>query len=245
MLMDAQNLETHPLFSPELLIFSDIYNCYCNPHETQVMADRIPSVPSEQFFAIHDWDNLEVKARRQAQGLVWDPWPVKLKHTVNDDILSAAQVLVRIHNTGCITCSLQITLLPASGNIPNRQGGSADRGLYSLRSPSELPVRIHIWQPPGAKIMASKGLQTAALTVILASFGSLKKRNIKPSDICKHYRCWKSRLISKKWLESVPSQLHRIVHERWWSFNGSSFLKLPLELREMIVRMVIPRRLSY
>ncbi|CAD6589640.1 MAG: hypothetical protein ASARMPREDX12_003911 [Alectoria sarmentosa] len=209
------------------------------------MADRTPSVPSEKFYAIHDWDSLEVKARRQAQGLVWDPWPVKLKHTVNDDILSAAQVLVRIHNAGCITCSHQVTLLPASGNNPNQQGGSADRGLYSLRSPSELPVRIHIWRTPGAKIMASKGLQTAALTVILASFGSLKMRNIKASDICKHYRCWKSRLICKKWLESVPTQLHRTVHERWWSFNGFFFLKLPLELREMIVRMIIPRRLTY
>lgn len=87
--------------------------------------------------------------------------------------------------------------------------------------------------------MASRGLQTAALTVILASFGSLKKNNIEACDICKHYGCWKSRLISKEWLGCVPTRLHRTVHERWWSFNVFHFLGLPFELREMVVKMVI------
>lgn len=201
-------------------------------------ADLVSSTLSEQFYALRDWDSLEVKkAQRQSQGVVWDLWPVK--YPVNKNVYSAAQTLVRIHNAKCITCSQKITLLPASGNTLDQQGGSAHRGLYSLRSPSKLPVKVHIWQTPGAKIMASRGLQTAELNVVLASFGRLEMNNIKASDICKHYGCWKSRLISKKWLDCVPAQLHRTVHERWWSFNGFPFLRLPFELREMIVRMVI------
>lgn len=202
------------------------------------MTDLVLLVPSEQFYALHDWDSPEVhKFQRQAQCLSWDPWPVK--HTVSNHVFSAAQNLVRIHNARCITCSQKITLLPASGNNVHQQGGSVDRGLYSLRSPSALPVKMHIWQTPGAKIMASKGLQTAPLTGILASFGNLKKTNIRACDICKHYRCWKSRSISKQWLECVPTRLHRTVHERWWSFNGFPFLRLPFELREMVTRVVI------
>lgn len=176
-----------------------------------------------------------MKAQRQAQGLAWDPWPVK--HTVDIYVFAAAQTLVRNHNARCITCSQQITLLPASGNYPNLQGGSWDRRLYSIRSPSALPVKLHIWQTPGAKVMASKGLQTAALTTILASFGSLRNSTLKACDICKHYQCWKSRSISKKWLKSVPTQLHQTVQERWWDFNGFPFLSLPFELREMILRL--------
>lgn len=114
------------------------------------MASRMPSDPTEQFYAVCDWDNPTVKAQRQAQGLAWDPWPVQ--HTVDTDVFSAAQTLVRNHNSRCITCSQQITLLPASGNYPNLQGGSLDRCLYSLRFPYALPVKIHIWQTPGAKM---------------------------------------------------------------------------------------------
>lgn len=91
---------------------------------------------------------------------------------------------------------------PASGNYPNVQG---DRGLYSIRSPCALPVNIHIWQTPRTNVMARKGLQTAALIAVLASFGSLKRDNIEARDICKHYRCWKSPSISKKWSQCVPN----------------------------------------
>lgn len=83
--------------------------------------------------------------------------------------------------------------------------------------------------------MASKGVQTAALTTILASFGSLRNDTLKACDICKHYGCWKSRSISKKWLRYVPTQLYQTIQERWWAFNGFPFLSLPFELREMII----------
>ena len=127
-------------------------------------ASLTPSHPTEQFYAVRDWESPTVKAQRQAQGLAWDPWPVK--HTVDTDVFSAAQTLVRNHNTRCITCSQQVTLLPASGNFPNLQGGSLERGLFSIRSACTLPVKIHVWQTPGAKVMARKGLQTAALATV-------------------------------------------------------------------------------
>ena len=199
----------------------------------QAIASLTPSDPTEQFYAVRDWDSRIVKAQRQAQGLAWDPWPVK--HSFDTFVFAAAQTVVLSHNARCITCSQHITLLPASGNYPNLQGGSWDRRLYSIRSPSALPIKVHIWQTPGAKVMASKGLQTAALTTILASFGSLRNDTLKPCDICKHYRCWKSRSISKKWLQYVPTQLHQTIRERWWAFNGFPFLSLPFELREMIL----------
>ncbi|CAF9940893.1 hypothetical protein IMSHALPRED_002212 [Imshaugia aleurites] len=209
-----------------------------DPTKAHTLASLVPPVLSEQFYAVHKWDSPAVKkAQRQAQSLVWNPWPVN--HTVIDKVFSAAQTLVRIHNDKCITCSQRITLLPASGNDPYLQGGSENRGLYSIRSPSALPVKIHIWQTPGAKIMSSQGLRTAALTSILASFGNLKKDNMNACDICKHYRCWKSRSITKKWLQHVPTRLHHTVHERWWAFNGFSFLSLPFELREMVLRINI------
>lgn len=98
---------------------------------------------------------------------------------------------------------------------------------------------MHIRQTPGAKIMASKGLQTAALTSILASVGSLEKNNINASDICSYNRCWESWSINRKRLQYVPAQLHHRVHERWRSFNGFQLLSLPFEIREMVARRVI------
>ena len=68
------------------------------------MADLIPWSPAEHFYALRDWDSCQAKkAQHHAQRLLWDPWPVR--HTVSNDVFSAAQSLVRIHNATCITCS--------------------------------------------------------------------------------------------------------------------------------------------
>lgn len=53
-----------------------------------MMAGLLPSVPSEPFYAVHDWDRpVMKKAQGQSQDLVWDLWPVN--HTVNKDVFSA------------------------------------------------------------------------------------------------------------------------------------------------------------
>lgn len=187
---------------------------------------------------------------RLSADMVCDPWPVTKSKAKKDTILEAAQLLVRARNTELVNeCSNAITLLPASGAVSGLQGGSSERPLYSLRSPKVEPFKVHLWQTPAVrtwnkksllwnvtpgKIMVRRGLKSEPLTHLLKTLG-VAKGEAKMSDLCKHFRCWRSLNTGERWLNEYPKQLRGAVYERWWSFNGFRFLELPPELRELIL----------
>lgn len=162
----------------------------------------------------------------------WDPWPVK--RFVKNDVFWNAQRLVREYNSRSITQCKNITLLPASGNIPLQQRGSVNFRLYSFRSPHTPPMKVHLWQTSRAEVMARQGSQTSPLADLMESFGGAA-RKLQTHGVCDHYLCWKDKTITANWLNGFPKRLHATIHERWWRFNGFLFFKLPPELREQIL----------
>ena len=189
-------------------------------------------------------------AQRLPQEMIGDPWPVTRPSGRKDTVFEAAQVLVRARNAVVVNeCSNAITLLPASGSVPGFQGGSCDTPLYSLRSPRLEPFRVHIWQNPAVRqwnritlswdvtpgrIMVRHGLKSQQLTHLLKTLG-VAKADAKMSDLCNHFRCWRSLSTRKGWLNEYSKDLRGLVYQRWWSFNGFRFLELPPELRELIL----------
>ena len=189
-------------------------------------------------------------AQRLPQEMPRDPWPVTKSKGREDTVLQAAQVLVRARNAELVNeCSKAITLLPASGLVPGFQGGSCERPLYSLRSPNLEPFRVHLWQNPAVRrwnrttlswdvtpgrIMVRRGLESQQLTHLLKTLG-VAKAEAKTSDLCNHFRCWRSLSTRGEWLNEYPKHLGGMVYQRWWSYNGFRFLELPPELRELIL----------
>lgn len=82
--------------------------------------------------------------------------------------------------------------------------------------------------------MVRRGLKSEPLTHLLKTLGVAKSK-AKMSDLCKHFRCWRSLNAGERWLDEYPEQLRGAVYQRWWSFNGFRFLELPPELRELIL----------
>jgi len=171
----------------------------------------------------------------------WDPWPVDGYRRRDDPVLKAARKLLRARNNECIDNYVdRIILLPASGGSKSKlsgpcfQGGSEGMWLYSIRSPSTLPVRVILWQTPTRKILLRCGRQSQSLESFIASWARTAATN-GPDGFCKHYRFWKSIKVTDEWLGTIPKHLHQRIHERWWMVNGFQFLKLPPELREIIL----------
>lgn len=215
------------------------------------MEGQISTESSHSRHASRCRESISVKdAQRLPQAMVWDPWPVTKFGCRKDTILKAARVLVRARNTELINiCSNEIVLLPASGGVPGVQGGSRERPLYSLRPPKLEPFKIHLWQIPAVrtwnrttwswdvtpgKIMVRRGQKSEPLTQFLKAVG-VAKDDAKMSDLCNHFRCWRSLKTSNEWLNKFPRHLRGVVYQRWWSFNGFRFLQLPPELRETIL----------
>lgn len=177
----------------------------------------------------------------------WDPWPVQRHRTSKDPVLKAAQRLVRRHNhTSVDNLVDRIVVLPASSqpvpefNGARPQGGSERMRLYSIRSPSTLPVKVFLWQTPDKKVMVRSGLQNRCLESFISSWGSATVIAVSgPNGFCKHYRFWRSIMVNEKWLETIPKHLHQPINERWWMVNGFRYLGLPFELREMIVNFAM------
>lgn len=200
-------------------------------------------------------ESISIKnAQRLPQDMVCDPWPVTKFGYRKDAVWEAAQVLVRARNAELIkACSNVIILLPASGEVPGVQGGSLERPLYSLRPPNMEPFKIHLWQIPAVntwnritwswniaqgKIMVRRGQKSEPLTHLLKTLG-VSKGEAKMSDLCNHFRCWRSLNTAGEWLNEFPKHLRELVYRRWWSFNGFHFLKLPPELREIILTFAV------
>lgn len=196
-------------------------------------------------------DSKSIKdVERLSTDMVCDPWPVTKSLAKKDTILEAAQLLVRARNTELVNeCGNAITLLPASDTASGFQGGSSERPLYSLRSAKVEPFKVHLWQNPAVrtwnrkslswdvtlgKIMVRRGLKSEPLTQLLKTLG-VAKAEAKMSDLCKHFRCWRSLNIGEGWLNDYPKQLRGAVYQKWWSCNGFRFLELPPEIRELIL----------
>ncbi len=171
----------------------------------------------------------------------WDPWPVDGYRRRDDPVLKAARSFIRVRNHECLDNYIdRIVLLPASSTSISTfgrssfQGGSEGMWLYSIRSPSTLPVRVILWQSPTRKLMVRCGTQSQSLKRFIASWAGAATA-IEPDGFCKHYQFWKSVNVNEEWLSTIPTHLHPRVHERWWMVNGFCFLELPFELREMIL----------
>lgn len=188
-------------------------------------------------------------AQRLPQEIVCDPWPVTKLGGRKDSVLEAAQLLVQARNTELVNVCSKIILLPASGNVHGVQGGSRERSLYSFHAPNLEPFKVHMWQIPAVhtwnrttwsrtvtpgKIMVRRGQKSEPLVQLLKTHG-VAKREAKMSDLCNHFRCWRSLNTTVDWLNDFPKHLHGALYQIWWSFNGFHFLQLPPELREIIL----------
>ena len=129
-------------------------------------------------------------------------------------------------------CIDQLVILPASGNIDGVHGGTINTRLYSIRSPSKLPVKIHLWRTSTGDIMVRNKLQSMKLTRFLQSLEVTTW-----NGPVKQYKFWKSLKLDDKFLNhlNLPAHLCEAICHRWWMMNGFKFLDLPAELREMVI----------
>lgn len=197
---------------------SCLHSMLSDPHFTRL---------SEKFYLL--------RKIPKSRDLCWDPWPVK-NFEADSVYREALDIIKRRNEENVDNYADSIVLLPASNSIPWNHGGTANTNLYSVRSPSKLPVRIHLWRTRRGKIMVQKGIRSLTLIEFLKTF-ELKSW----SGPCKHYEFWKSLQPDDKALRrfKIPEHLNRAIHERWWAINGFRFLDLPAELREIILNFAI------
>lgn len=165
----------------------------------------------------------------------WDPWPVK--HFRPNSLFRAAEVIIKQRNEESVDNFLnKIVLLPACNSIGVIHGGTGNTDLYSIRSPSRLPMRIHLWWTPGGKIMVRKGIRSMTLVQLIQTFEVTTW-----TGPCQFYDFWRSLKMNEKFLNhlDVPDHLRPEFRQRWWSINGFPFLDLPTELREMVLKYAI------
>ena len=195
--------------------------------------------PLGEAFYLLSKDSLAVKKKNHPT--VWDPWPVDNLRDANDEVFAAARIMLQQRNHQSVDNLVdRIVLLPASSAQGSKiQGGSCGMWLYSVRSPSVLPMRINLWMTPGRKVMVRQGPLSISFDRFISSWPGSEER---PEGPCKHYHVWKSVKITDRWLETVPKYLHQQIYSRWWAMNGFPFLDLPFELREMVLRFIIGHR---
>ena len=100
------------------------------------------------FYLLHQESNLPRKCP------AWDPWPVRYFRP--DVVAARAFELLKNRNINSIDNFIdRIEMLPASGYVDGVQGGEETLRLYSLRSPSRLPVLFHLWMRPDKKLMSA------------------------------------------------------------------------------------------
>lgn len=171
----------------------------------------------------------------RSRDLDWDPWPVK--YFKSSALFKSAQMTIKQRNEQDVDNFIdKISLLPASNSVKGVQGRTPSTELYSIRSPSRLPIRIHLWATRNGKIMVQKGIHSVTLLELLETFEPKTW-----SGPCKNYDFWKSLQISDESFHQLetPSHLREAIYQRWWAVNGFRFLELPAELREMVLRLAI------
>lgn len=161
----------------------------------------------------------------------WDPWPVKRFRP--DALFETAQSLVKQRNEENVDNAIdRVVLLPASGSVAGIHGKTECTDLYSLRSPTKLPVKVHLWMTAQGKIMVRKNLISTQFSDLL------KKFEISPcNETLRHYEFWRCISLGPKDLIQleIPDPLHQAVYNRWQSINLFRFLDLPAELRNMVL----------
>lgn len=170
----------------------------------------------------------------------WDPWPVRRQKPTA--LFLAAQVLIRERNSENIDNVVdRVVLLPASGSISGIQGGVSGVDLFSIRSPRNLPVRIHMWMAAGNMVMIKKDGQMMSLRRFLKTFDiSSWNGNFK------HFKFWESVILDYKVLRDIkaPKSFHQAMFDRYWSIHPFRFLDLPPELRIMVLEYAIDRKMK-
>lgn len=172
----------------------------------------------------------------KSRNLNWDPWPVK--YFKGSALFDSAQRIIKQRNEKNVDNFVdKVYLLPASSSTTKGvQGRTPETELYSIRSPSRLPIRIHVWATPGGKIMVHSGIRSMTLNELLKTFEVKAWRGP-----FKHYEFWKSVQITGEFLTHLetPGHLYEPLMQRWWAVNGFRILELPAELREIILRLAI------
>ena len=184
------------------------------------------------------WMHAPRTIRQKDEGMLWDPWPVRYFKKANDPVFNAADRILDRRKLQCIENFVDpIILLPASSDSCNGvQGGSSGMWVYSLRSPSTLPIRAILWMTPNGKIMLHRGIQSLLFERFLTLWTRTSQEMQGPY---RHYHFWNSMNADCQWLKKVPNQLRQAAHQRWWDFNGFRFLDIPLELRKTIIELTV------
>lgn len=180
------------------------------------------------------WGNFAVERQLSRQGNLYDPWPVFRFR--EDDLFKVAQRLVHQRNLSSIDNYLdRVVLLPASGGYHGFQGGSNRELLYSLRSPSLLPRRMHVWRTSGGKIMVRHNLQSKTLSDLLGKLGEPEREGR-----IKNFALWRSMKLSDVSELKIPENFREDARRRWHAVNTfPRFLDLAAELREMILQFTL------
>lgn len=186
-----------------------------------------PPNPWKRFYLL--------KESSKSRATEWDPWPVKKFRPTK--LFRAADGLIRQRNEESVDKFLnKIVLLPASNSVAFMHGGTDSTELYSIRSPSQLPSRIHLWQTSSGEIMARKGIRTIKLVQLIETFEVTSS-----TGRCPFYDFWESLQLDEKFLNylEVPDHLRPEFHKRWWSIHVFPLLELPAELRVMVLKYAI------
>ena len=192
-----------------------------------------------------------MKKLPEARKILWDPWPVKKFR--GTEVFKAAQRLIDSRNTLSLDhCIDRVVLLPASGHVIGIQGGTGTTDLYSLRSPSMLPRKVHLWQTRGGKVMIHVGIVSKTLAGYLEDLGATD-----PRDPAKSLNFWKSLCVSEtdpkqlvipgtlgeisNVLEEFQDEMHRI----WQAFTVFPFLALPAEVSFSSLSSAEPEQIAW
>lgn len=209
------------------MMASSIFRCLRSDHGNKPKLTSKAKNPWENFFLL--------ETNSKSRELDWNPWPVK--YFQSSPLFQAAQEIIKQRNEQDVDSFInKVCLLPASNSVKGVHGKTWKTELYSIRSPSRPPTRIHLWVTLSGKIMVIKGTKCLPLVEFLETFEVKVSRGP-----CKHYEFWKSVQISDELLTQMetPNHLYEPLCQRWWAVNGFQFLQLPFELRNMILSLAI------
>lgn len=174
------------------------------------------------------WDRFYLL--ENARVTAWDPWPVK--RFVPTALFTAAQELVKERNEENVDNLIdRVVILPACNSVADVHGTTAGTELYSIRSPKNRPVRIHLWMTAGGRVMVRKNCSSIPFRVLLKSFETATWEGP-----CKHYKFWRSVTLNQQDLRQlrIPKRLQQAVLDRWKLMNVFRYMDLPAELRDSI-----------
>ena len=196
--------------------------------------------------SVKTWDPFPkfylIEERSLAHTAVWNPWPV-YKFQGNA-LFKEATRYIELRNSSNLDNTINtMELLPACSGVKGVHGGSGGMDLYSLRSPSMLPRRFHLWRSPGGKLMVRTGNESKTFLDFLKGLDAPKE-----GETVKHLHFWKSlsaseedpkRPILPALLEwTFDQDLRNKMYQRWRAIIIFPFLELPAEVGSAFMSMV-------